>query len=123
MLQEIHQLVSSSTENIIQNSKSKVGTPFPEGCELLFYFKEWIFIFLFILKPVSENRNMTWILGNSKLSQPQPPAVDQGATQWVRLPGAPSNLSLSASRDAEPIAPLVKITGFCKLSDKMKYII
>jgi len=44
--------------------------------------------------------------GALKPTQFQPPAVGRAAPQQLRLPRAPSNLALSASKDVAPTASL-----------------
>ena len=48
------------------------------------------------------NHKMGWVGRDPKANQPQSSAVGRAATQQLRLPRAPSNLGLNASRDGAP---------------------
>ena len=55
-----------------------------------------------LLQYRSQNHRMVGLEGPSKLTQPQPPSIGRAAPQQLRVPRAPSNLALSASRDGSP---------------------
>ena len=55
--------------------------------------------------------------GIYEITQPQPPAAGKAAPYQLRLPRAPSNLALSASRDGASTASLGSCASASLLSE------